>query len=502
VTDDCDDCVDPADFNGAMDCAGVCDGTFVTDECDDCVDPEDFNGAMDCAGVCDGSYVTDDCDDCVDPADFNGAMDCAGVCDGSAYMDECDVCDDDPANDNLCFGVDVSIGVAAGWNWFSLNVTGDNMDLTTVLSNLGEDQVYIKNQSLFAEYYGDFGWFGGLETIGNTDFYMLQTLASGAILYNGMPVDVANTPIDLFTGWNWVGYTPQGAQEINVALDGISENGVYVKNQTAFSEYYSGFGWFGGLGIMSPFDGYMLQMTSEDVLVYPDTGPAFTGVDHLQDDVTQLFRDNAAEWQVNPYDYQYNGSVTALITINGDPQATQYDILGAFVGDECRGITTGLYFPITGETVFMIMVFSNQTVGEELSFRFYDSSMDMYYGFEGNVGFQVNMTVGSAIDPYQMDNSYLLGINDTQPTKYALDQAYPNPFNPMTTIRYSVKELGNVDISIYDMIGREVARLVDDIKAPGTYQIVWDANKHPSGIYFVKMTSGYFTTTQKLMLVK
>jgi len=126
----------------------------------------------------------------------------------------------------------------------------------------------------------------------------------------------------------------------------------------------------------------------------------------------------------------------------------------------------------------------------------------MYYGFEGNVGFQVNMTVGSAIDPYQMDNSYLLGINDTQPTKYALDQAYPNPFNPMTTIRYSVKELGNVDISIYDMIGREVARLVDDIKAPGTYQIVWDANKHPSGIYFVKMTSGYFTTTQKLMLVK
>ncbi len=104
VVDDCDDCVDPGDFNAAMDCAGVCDGIFVVDDCDDCVDPGDFNAAMDCAGVCDGNHVIDDCVDCVEPDQFNAAMDCAGVCDGSSSVDDCGVCDDDPGNDNACFG--------------------------------------------------------------------------------------------------------------------------------------------------------------------------------------------------------------------------------------------------------------------------------------------------------------------------------------------------------------------------------------------------------------
>ena len=510
-----------------IDCAGVCFGESDIDDCGDCVLLVDFNGAMDCADVCDGTAVED----------------CAGVCEGTAYVDECDVCDDDPLNDcvqdctgewggpavvdcanvcegtaymnecgcvegttglpaDWCLGIDVSIGVEAGWNWFSMNVIGDDMGLNAVLSNLGDDQVYIKNQSMFAEYYGGYGWFGGLENIGVTDFYMLQTLASGSIEYNGLAVDAANTPIDLFTGWNWVGYTPQGAQDINVALDGIGENGVYVKNQTAFAEYYAGYGWFGGLANMSPFNGYMLQMTADDVLTYPESGPVLSGSFNGEAEIAQLLRDNAAEWQVNPADYQYNGSVTALITISGGIQINENDILAAFVGNDCRGISTGQYFPITDETVFMIMVFSNETSGEELSFRFYDSSMDMYYGFDEGVEFQVNMTVGSAIDPYSMDNSYLLGIDDVLPTEYALSQAYPNPFNPVTTLNYTVKELGDVNITVYDMMGREITQLVDDRKAPGTYQVTWDANQHPSGIYFVRMTSGVFTTIQKVMLVK
>ena len=85
---------------------------------------------------------------------------------------------------------------------------------------------------------------------------------------------------------------------------------------------------------------------------------------------------------------------------------------------------------------------------------------------------------------------------------YYLAQNYPNPFNPSTTIKYVLPEKNFVSLKVYDILGREVKILVNEIKEAGTYSIEFNASKLPSGIYFYTLISGNFITTKKLILLK
>ena len=95
-----------------------------------------------------------------------------------------------------------------------------------------------------------------------------------------------------------------------------------------------------------------------------------------------------------------------------------------------------------------------------------------------------------------MVNSLLL------PKDFTLSPAYPNPFNPVTNIRFSLPIDSEVSVSIYNLQGREVLSLVNGNMDAGYHSIVWDANSYASGVYFVKMVAGEFVNTQKLMLIK
>ena len=96
------------------------------------------------------------------------------------------------------------------------------------------------------------------------------------------------------------------------------------------------------------------------------------------------------------------------------------------------------------------------------------------------------------------------------PAEYSLKAAYPNPFNPTTTIEYNVSEPGNVNIVIYDMMGREIKTLVNDVVSPrvgGNYSVVWDGTNNANafvatGVYVYRMIANNFVKTQKMTLTK
>lgn len=88
------------------------------------------------------------------------------------------------------------------------------------------------------------------------------------------------------------------------------------------------------------------------------------------------------------------------------------------------------------------------------------------------------------------------------PNKFELMQNFPNPFNPSTSIEYSVQGNEFVSLKVYDVLGNEISTLVNETKSPGTYKVNFDASQLTSGIYFYKMTAGNFTKTNKMMLVK
>ena len=96
----------------------------------------------------------------------------------------------------------------------------------------------------------------------------------------------------------------------------------------------------------------------------------------------------------------------------------------------------------------------------------------------------------------------ITNINSQTPDRFSLSQNYPNPFNPVTNIEFSVPHSGLVNITVYDALGREIETLVSDELNPGTYNAAWDASGYNSGVYFYRFTSGSFTETKKMILVK
>jgi len=88
------------------------------------------------------------------------------------------------------------------------------------------------------------------------------------------------------------------------------------------------------------------------------------------------------------------------------------------------------------------------------------------------------------------------------PNYYSLAQNYPNPFNPSTQIKYSVPKPVNVSIKVFDVLGKEVATLVNETKQPGFYTADFNASNLASGIYFYRIDAGEFTSVKKMMLIK
>jgi hypothetical protein len=81
-------------------------------------------------------------------------------------------------------------------------------------------------------------------------------------------------------------------------------------------------------------------------------------------------------------------------------------------------------------------------------------------------------------------------------------QNYPNPFNPSTTIKYDLPQASHVTLTVYDLLGREVATLVNNVEEPGHKSVEWNAAAVASGVYFYQLKAGEFVRTKKLLLFR
>jgi len=118
---------------------------------------------------------------------------------------------------------------------------------------------------------------------------------------------------------------------------------------------------------------------------------------------------------------------------------------------------------------------------------------------------------GDTNDLLESELWYLSGVtfpvtsvkdNIANPVKFDLEQNYPNPFNPTTTIRFTIPEKSLVTLKVFDMLGREVSTLVNEVKDAGTHTVKFAGKDLPSGMYLYTITAGNYTATKKMMLVK
>ena len=391
--------------------------------------------------------------------------------------------------------VTTNVGLDTGWNWFSINAVSDDMSLTNVLSSIDGSSNYIKGQGAYADYYDGFGWWGTLESLNNEEMYKLVAVSEDAIEFTGSPVDVSSVNIGLSAGWNWIGFAPQESMDIVPALSSIDGLATYIKGQGAYADYYDGFGWWGTLASLEPYEGYMLNTTAGGTLTYPSDGLLATELsDNAADGLLERAGDN---WIVDASDFEFNGSITIEVNL-GDTDVEENDMLAAFVDGECHGVVSATKTPFGDHLVFPLMVYGNEE-GASMVFKYFDSYSGQVSDIIEEISFESDMALGNAIEAIVL-NSTSTAV--TSASQFKLSPAYPNPFNPTTTFEYSIDVGGDIDISILDMNGRVIEVLYSGFSDAGHRSINWDASYNPSGVYFIKLIFGNKVETQKVVLVK
>ncbi|HEX2788590.1 MAG TPA: T9SS type A sorting domain-containing protein [Ignavibacteria bacterium] len=115
----------------------------------------------------------------------------------------------------------------------------------------------------------------------------------------------------------------------------------------------------------------------------------------------------------------------------------------------------------------------------------------------------LGFAVGNRVYRYGKDSIVNIeNISNIIPTKFELKQNYPNPFNPSTNFEFRIADFGFVKLKIFNNLGKEVERLVNQNLNAGTYKVQWDASEYSSGVYYYKLETEKFSETKKLLLIK
>lgn len=235
-------------------------------------------------------------------------------------------------------------------------------------------------------------------------------------------------------------------------------------------------------------------------------------------DKSLLYEDIIPHHSVSYYVTSYNGMESTPTNIATEDYFINFDW------------SNGLILTKSGNHPKLVWV-PNNTVSNLTGYKIYRKVDDEPFYYMGSLGIntftytdgEVNLNVKeSAIQYYvaatngaQEDpTNTVTAIGDYNPhkenqqgeelseLKYFLSDNFPNPFNPNTSISYSIPENAFVSLKIYDVLGNEVVELINEQKAPGNYQIDFNASELSSGIYYYTLTAGNFISTKKMSLIK
>ena len=219
-----------------------------------------------------------------------------------------------------------------------------------------------------------------------------------------------------------------------------------------------------------------------------------------------------------PYDYLGVSRVSQDIWFNLIP-ATQPSAVSGTVGSFVQGLSYNVIDPFPGTNSAMIWADSlvardhsllNATAPPPaptpVAIQYHGTNFCTAFstcGVEGLVDgtFQVSAYLDAVLDGFGA-SGVSLRHRPAVVTHYSLAQNYPNPFNPSTDIRYQLPVQGKVTLTIFNVMGQEVAKLIDERQAAGSYQVNWNAGEFPSGVYFYRLAANGFQDIRQMMLVK
>jgi hypothetical protein len=350
---------------------------------------------------------------------------------------------------------------------------------------------------------------------------MLPNRTSGIVALGGDNIVIRNNVVHSLSGAvnaNVQGITGYGSATYGGHGLKIYNNMVYDLQNTSTT----GNGYMGGIVVWWHTD---VQIAYNTVLL-SGTGANPIGTDALGFDVevyNATIRNNIL---VNLYHQTAGGGCTALFLEQATTFTTDYNDL--YVDTTFANSATVVHWNVNNYRTL-----SNwQTTGRDahsLSIQpVFRSATDLHIDTLGirsqwvplaNTGIAVagcewdidgdNRVVGNnpdiGADEFWISPNPPTGVEQIEselPQTFSLAQNYPNPFNPVTNIQFSIVNRQLTVLKVYDVLGREVATLVNEVKQPGTYTVQWDASRVASGVYLCRLSAGEYTTSRKVMLLR
>ena len=359
---------------------------------------------------------------------------------------------------------------ATGWNLWSYNVQLADYHVEVVFADFIADSTLTKIKSITESYDPRIPDFNTLEEFVDGYGYWVQVTEDVSMELSGDPLPLATTPIAIAAGWNLVGYLPQETEAVTYAFAELIGNTIpatppiyynLTKVKSISQSYDPGLtSGFNTLDSLYAGNGYWVQLTTAVTnFIYP--APA----------TTRAMKTETVEYIWTPVIYTNSTCAYARLATEGQ--------VGAFVNGECRAVTE-----INDGCVSLVI---NGTEAETTTFKLYQNSQVTDLNTE--------ITTAPGEDVF-------FEFTSEAPVATQMMRAYPNPFNPETTIAYQTSEAGNVNVSVYNVKGQKVSELTNENQSAGTHSVVWNAASQASGIYFVKMTASGTDQIQKLILMK
>lgn len=289
-----------------------------------------------------------------------------------------------------------NISCKTGWTWLSTNLLDQqSMDLNHILGSINAtNNDVIKSQTQYAQYTAGSGWVGSLGSLTTSKAYKLKLAANSNLQIIGLLENPNTTPISYGSGWNWISYLPHVSISVNEALADIASpvSGDMIKNQRAYAQYISGYGWVGSLRFMNPGEGYLLKTANAGSFYYPDYQVTRSWERYRDPDpLVQV-----PGWDLDPLAYEYSANITGIIQSGGITLPQSY-VIGAFVNGECRGIASATQ--ALGSTMYFLTVYAN-TFNETLSFKAYNTLTQTETVLPNSLPFINNQVTGNPTNPY------------------------------------------------------------------------------------------------------
>lgn len=159
---------------------------------------------------------------------------------------------------------------------------------------------------------------------------------------------------------------------------------------------------------------------------------------------------------------------------------------------------------VNTDSLFVSTVFFYDTVVANTPLHISPNFLELgqKYYWRVNATNSLGTSAWSAVFSFRVRTTGINQISSEIPSSYKLLNNYPNPFNPVTKIRFAAPKTGNVILNIYDITGRKISELLNRTVKAGTYEMLFDASDFPSGIYLVQMISEGYSAVNKIVLVK